>query len=182
MQSHSSQLLLYAKEANTLPHDLTQLTQLLYNIGLLDKPFLWQDKSLYTVGFNFLQLIHFLGCSPSIETTPSEKTSFCFVQFGDILPHIQFIQGLKHILPRCPHCRKNIHREEPIQFDALWQCSQCNKKTKVQQLNWRQSAGFSRFFITINNVFQYEAVPSDRLMNTLEQYSHCTWDYFYLST
>ena len=60
-----------------------------------------------------------------------------------------------------------------------WTCSSCGANAEASELNWRQGAGFGRFFMEIQNVFPGEAVPGDELLRALEASTGTPWTYFY---
>lgn len=50
----------------------------------------------------------------------------------------------------------------------------------MEQVNWRQSAGYASQFMLVHNIYLHEAVPGERLMASLQQCSdNKAWNYFY---
>jgi hypothetical protein len=82
-------------------------------IGLIGPPARVNKETFYPSGENFLQLISFLGCSPSIELEPpadplalavdSAAGRFCHV-FLSSTDTLRFRSGLHPPAPRCPQC------------------------------------------------------------------------------
>lgn len=177
-------LVLHPLDCNERPY-LKSLTDALKQLKFIDAP-LNDEPDTYLVGDNFLQLIIFLGCSPSVELAPSEEgKSFCHVSFIQPENTPQLITSKHTNNPRCPSCRKEMgdtantieqwQQDESIQ----WSCPDCDFSGETKDLNWRHSAGVVSFFIEVNNIFPNEAVPSDELMSALKKASNSEWGYFY---
>jgi hypothetical protein len=65
-------------------------------------------------------------------------------------------------------------------FDSHYRCRSCGEQHRLTDLDWRQGAGYGRFFIDINAIYPQEAVPSDKLLLALRDYSGRDWKYFYI--
>ncbi len=181
-----SQLLLHPVIAHIAPTDMSAVIDDLQQIGFIAHPLsLAIDKTAvyYQVGEHFLQLVPFLGCSPFIHTEPTDDNSpFCYVQFPSVSNTVQFIHGLTSTFPRCPHCKHTLTDQHLLNshWNDQYICPTCQTSSLLYQLNWRQAAGFSCCFITINNIYQHEAVPDIKLLKLLEKHTPCSWNYFYL--
>jgi hypothetical protein len=47
-------------------------------------------------------------------------------------------------------------------------------------MNWRQLAGFGRFFIEVWGIFPHEAVPTEKLLKQLASHTPgVSWSFFY---
>ncbi len=64
--------------------------------------------------------------------------------------------------------------------DYRWNCPECDKQSRPNELDWRQSAGFGRFFVEIWGIHPAEAVPGDALMETLGRSTDSRWGFFYV--
>ena len=64
--------------------------------------------------------------------------------------------------------------------DYRWNCPECDKQSRPNELDWRQSAGFGRFFVEIWGIHPAEAVPADALMETLGRSTDSRWGFFYV--
>lgn len=177
-------LVLHPLDCNEQP-DLKLLTDILQNLKFIESPLDGTPDS-YLVGDYFLQLIIFLGCSPSVELAPSEEgKSFCHVGFIQPENPPQLIISKHTNNPRCPSCRKemadtkNIIEQWQKDKSVQWSCSGCDFNGATKNLNWRHSAGVASFFIEVNNIFPNEAVPSDELMSALQEATNGEWRYFY---
>lgn len=183
----SASLILHVREPAYVPASITVIEQLLLQVGLIGKP--WGDSAQrrYLIGEHFLQLVTFLGCAPAIELAPpaNGNTEFCHVGISDITAVPGFMADSRDVLPRCPHCRKRYTNwQSAIQSwrrDPTYQtqCSTCQQKLSPMELDWRQSAGFGHFFISIFNIYPREAIPTEALLLALGKATDKTWDYFY---
>ncbi|WP_214660552.1 hypothetical protein [sulfur-oxidizing endosymbiont of Gigantopelta aegis] len=151
-------------------------------------------QSGYLIGSDFLQLITFLGCAPHIEIVIPEEASawkqFCHIEIQQYQQSIYY-KGLNNPKCSCPHCTARVAKNLPDSFkhDSQWQanklyieCPKCHEKSLVENLNWRHSGGFGAFFIVVNSIYPNEAVPTEKLLQILQQASKgvfASWDYFY---
>ena len=46
-------------------------------------------------------------------------------------------------------------------------------------LKWRQQGGYGRFSISIANIHPHEAVPAEKIFQTLKNITGFEWTYFY---
>jgi hypothetical protein len=132
-------------------------------------------------GEQFLQLIHFLGCSPKVALTVADATHgtpLCKVRFNQF-EDVRFVAAQRRSPPRCPHCRSQAAINEPT-VDEVYHCPDCHRHTPVHRLDWRQAAGFGRFFIEVSGIYPHEAVPAERLLQRLRDFSQGDWKYFYV--
>lgn len=177
-------LVLHPLDCNEQP-DLKVLTDALQNLKFIESP-LDGTPGSYLVGDDFLQLIIFLGCSPSVELAPSEEgKAFCHIRLIRPEDTPQFIISKHTNNPRCPSCRKEIINTKQVleqwnkDKSIQWSCPDCDFSGETKDLNWRHSAGTASFFIEVNNIFPNEAVPSDELMSVLQEATNSEWRYFY---
>ena len=184
----SASLVLYVRDPAYIPASFIEIEQALQQVGLIGQP--WGDDSQhrYLIGERFLSLVTFLGCAPAIELDPPAcgDAEFCHVGISEIYSTPQFLADSQDVLPRCPHCRKryegwqsaiNSWRTDPA-FQA--QCPACHKTMSPMEFDWRQSAGFGHFFVSIYNIYPREAIPTEALLLALGKTTNQTWDYFYI--
>lgn len=180
-----SNILLLTPADDTVP-DITNLREQLQQIGFIAEPFSFNGKGHYQPGEDLMTLLTFLGCSPVVSLGEPGKTGeeFCHIEFYGPFDENEFISGTNVKPLRCPKC---AHREtdwQPV-VDAWkrdrtpWQCPDCGNAISLEQLRWKKSAGFGRFFIKVWGIFESEAVPGDKLLATLKELTNCSWDHFY---
>ncbi len=145
-------------------------------------------RESYLVGERFFDLFLFLGCSPSIELAPSNQNPeapFCYIQ-------IESEEGCRvvagdNLKAACPECKVRYALEEVIHApqggggQPLISCRGCGTTTPADRVAWRKTAAPSGTRISIWNIFEGEAVPSDTLLGTLEQLTGAPWSYSYIS-
>lgn len=184
----SASLVLHARDPAFVPASVVEIEQVLRQLGLIGQA--WGDnrQHRYLIGERFLQLVTFLGCAPTIELEPSVNgdAEFCHVGLSDIYSTPRFMADSQGVLPRCPHCRKRyVDWQSAIQSwqsDAACQiqCPSCQKSLSPMELDWRQSAGFGHFFISIFNIYPREAIPTEALLIALHKATNQPWNYFYI--
>ena len=174
-------LLLHPDEPDWIPEDRVEFVNLLGELGLIDPATDAGETSDFSLGHRFSALVMFLGCSPNILIRPQDA--------GDgqpvsrlrchLYPDQRFLSASKAPSVRCPYCRAPANGVAPSVPDRSYSCPQCGSVSPVCALDWRQSAGFGRCFLEITGIYPHEAVPSDRLLETLRDYSGGVWRYFY---
>ena len=184
----SARLILHVRDPDYIPDSVAQIELVLLEMGLIGKPWGEASQQRYLIGDRFLQLVTFLGCAPAIELAPpgNGETAFCHVGISRFYPSARFLADVQVTLPRCPHCRKRFEDWQSAiqqwQANPAYQapCPACQKYVSPSELDWRQSAGIGRFFISIFNIYPREAIPTESLLHALAQATHQSWDYFYL--
>ena len=160
--------------------DNQQLLETLVSLQLINKEA--HSENHYLPGENFLSQITFLGCSPNINLAPVENENHCFIS---ILEHSSKTRCLGHtntVNPKCPGCKKRIANWKTENWKnpgQLCLCDKCSTKHLYAELNWKQECGFARCGFEISHIYPHEAVPTDQLLNALEQASGFKWDYCY---
>jgi len=177
-------LIFHPRQVDTFV-ELQLLVASLKAIGLLGEARESKDDASYYAGEQFLELLTFLGCSPVIALSPEEGERYCYVDI-ETFDAPQLLYGKQPFQPRCRHCRAPIPdwREQlGPQFDvatATVHCPQCGEETVLPRLNWKHSAGIGRQMIIIHNIYLHEAVPGEKLLQTLDALSPASnWEYFY---
>lgn len=184
----SASLVLHVRDVAYVPDSVTDIEQLLLQIGLIGEAWGNSSQHRYLIGDRFLQLVTFLGCAPAIELTPpaNGNTEFCHVGISNIYSTPRFLADSQDVLPRCPHCRKRYAdwqsaiqkwQAEPA---CQVQCPACHNNLSPMELDWRQSAGFGHFFVSIYNIYPREAIPTEALLLALSKATRQSWDYFYI--
>ncbi len=184
----NGRLILHPARPGAIPGSVSGLIKELQDIGLLASPLAPAPDNRFLAGGRFLQLITFLGCSPRIPLEPPADGSrdFCHVSLSGPSDDTRFVAGNMTAPPRCPGCgskipgwREMIETWRRDREGFQWLCPSCGAGSEAARLNWRQGAGFGRFFVEIHNVFPGEAVPGDELLRTLEASTGTPWVYFY---
>jgi hypothetical protein len=87
--------------------------------------------------------------------------------------------------PRCPGCRaaasewQQSLRLEHLEAASPCHCPSCERTLSAAELDWRQCAGFGRWFLEIWNIHPHEAVPAEALITALERVAGTPVRYFY---
>lgn len=169
--------------------DRTALVARLRETGLIDAGL---GTQRFRAGPRFLELIVFLGCSPYVRLGPEARgdanpRTFTYVQIPSAVAAPQLLWGQNTRPPRCPGCRREIPDwrlrllpREGTTPAPQWRCPGCGKMSRLQELNWRHGACLSGFPVSIWQVHEGEAVPSDGLLQMLEAQTGGRWDYCYL--
>ena len=147
--------------------DLGVLTSLFKKLKLVGS-FLSQNR--YATGENFLSLFTFMGCSPNIELEPQDNKPYCYIEI-DSAAEPQFTSGKNTKYPACPHCKTKLSNSS---------CSNCCENIDLTKLNWRKSAFIASSWITIGNIYELEAIPSDQLLDELEKETGMKWKPAYI--
>ncbi len=189
-------LILLPTDPDCTPVTIPALAGALRSIGLIGAAREINGTTFYPTGEQFLQLITFLGCSPTIELEPpddrqalaagSRDGRFChvFLESSDVL---RFRSDPGTPTPRCPQCRTSLAnwpailqawRDDPV--NDHWRCPQCSASGSITGLGFRKSAGFGRSFVEIRGIYPAEAVPGDALLTALKRLSGCTWSTIYI--
>jgi hypothetical protein len=174
-------LLLHADDACLVPDDQSALVHLLTDLGLTGDT--WEDEREYGFwpGQQFLSLVMFLGCSPLVGFDPhqaGEGQPVCRLLMHSY-SDVKFLSTTPCPAGRCPHCRTGLKVAQDAPHDGVYTCPGCGRSAVVSDLDWRQGAGFGRFFIEIRGIYPHEAVPTDKLLDTLRDSSGTNWRYFY---
>lgn len=193
--------------------DPAQVLNCLKTIGLLGLPLDTgspdgHDTNAYFTGDHYLELVNYLGCSPSVAFEPapdnhpgnqSGDPAFCHIRL-----HVSTQPGIINCRaqpkkPQCPHCNKPLASWQPGHGTAVQDpsrnlatshnnaltdlhCENCGNSASPHLFNWRKSAGVACIFVEITDIFPREAVPQDNLLNALENATGYRWQHFYACT
>lgn len=164
--------------------------EVLRELGLIGAPFRLDGRQHYGTGPGFLDHISFLGCAPCIELdapatdpeTAARAGWFCHFQLSETgaQPRLRLRPGQR---PRCRTCRRDIDPAvfaDPAGVGEGIVCPGCGRNTEPMQLLWRQAGGYAALFLDIWGIHTAEAVPGDRLLDSLGRLSRCAWTFFYI--
>jgi len=129
-------------------------------------------------GRNLMDYITFLGCSPSLKLGDFESTIRLF--------HFESKTGLggeSIETIRYPDCKHPLENSTKLLTDYseqnFYKCPVCGSSGKIDTINWRKTAGFSNLFIEISQIFPKEAIPADKLLDSLKTLTGTNWKWFY---
>jgi hypothetical protein len=185
--SEIARLLLYPVDRNQLP-DANKLLKILKDISFIGEPFEAGGGERYLAGEHFFQYLSFLGCSPAIALAPDageaiEPGRFCHIMMAEY-PEPVARYGLDTVIPRCPSCRQRLEqaRERLADWKAgtVQACPACGESISPDQLAWKRTAVFGRFFLEIWNIYPGEAVPADSLLQKISVLTAGEWSYAYI--
>lgn len=182
-------LILHAGDPDHPPPESTRLVQALRELGLIAAPLPDQSLAWYA-GADFLSLVIFLGCSPQVEFRPIDAGQaaagrFCHVHYQWQEAGPVFRSSAGRLQPRCSVCRgplevgQELVRDWPSGRVVTVCCAGCGRTLQAPELDWRQCAGFGRWFLEIWNIHPHEAVPTEALITRLEQVTDTPVRYFY---
>lgn len=177
---NSARIIFCPKNLQDSPKDISAIVDALQQINLIDNAF---ENNKYYTGKDFLSLLTFLGCSPNINLSPDDGDHYCYIEFSQIKHHPEILGYTTSVSPRCPNCKHKIKTWQNINN---WQlantklvCEACDHSYAISDLKWRQEGGYGLFSISIMNIHPHEAVPSDKLLQTLQNATNFEWNYFY---
>jgi hypothetical protein len=183
---HTGRLILTPEDPYFVPPQPDAILSSLREIDLIGSPL--ENGQGNLLGEAFMQLVTFMGCSPAIQLEPGKAgEAFCHLLSQGPYPKPRLIEGKNTQPPRCSACRKRINDWRTLfqdwsEKEAGWtfSCPHCHQHQDPAKLDFRQSAGCGRFFLSIENIFPQEAIPSPSLLKTLQQESEMQpWCYFY---
>lgn len=181
-------LILHPKDPFAPLPEADALETALREIGFVGEAFDYGGQQHFKPGGNYLSLLTFLGCSPVISLGEPGKTGdeFAHVRIENH-PEARLFAGDNVKPPRCPGCgqreegwKEKVKAWEDDPAGYRWQCGKCGESYPLHALRWRQSAVFGRLMIKIWGVFESEAVPADKLMNTLQSATGIPWQHSYV--
>ena len=138
----------------------------------------------FDLGENFLHLITFLGCSPTIFSDDDSQDKDIFIS---IVQHdaIKFAHSSSVPPARCPHCNKTDKNWQ--QYFKHWtdnsgttaSCPQCGESFNFTEMKWKKNGGYGKLLIQIHGVQEQLAVPNQALLDELEKNTNTKWIYFF---
>ena len=192
----ANKLILLPTDAHAGIEDCSQLAATLQHAGLISSVREYQGGRFYPSGDRFLQLISFLGCSPSIELDPPQDSTrldqaiaegrFCHVQLvcGPTL-HLRADRQTRP--PRCPACGRPImdwstfiKHWQANPADTAWSCADCGKHARLTDWDFGKTAGLGKVLVEISGIYPAEAVPTGALLQVLTGLTGSPWRYIYI--
>ena len=179
---------MYATKLDYFPNDISFFIAQCREIQLISNPASNLGRNHFNVGNDFLEKIIFMGCSPYLKMLPDNDRDidYCSVYIPDKEENITFITSTNNQGPRCPICRKLITNDSELWKDWVIgnenkniTCNHCDTSTYIKNLDWRKNAGVVNFALRISNIFPKEAIPTDLLLNQLNEITGVGWKYFY---
>jgi hypothetical protein len=184
MTHHTGRLVLAPMDSNLAP-DRTLLTDALAREGFLG-PALGPGLDTYAVGENFLQLVAFTGCAVQVEINPegAPDRPFCHVRIAGPYPAPLTLVGRNTRPPRCPACRARLGDWRRLldhsAFGRGVSCPACARRSPLYTWDWKETGGFARLSVWVEEVFPGEAAPTDALMQLLARATGSAWRHFYV--
>ncbi len=187
-------LVLHPQNADYAPESSEMIQKILFETGFIAESQSLPDSRTrdtgqsFLAGEQFLQLLTFMGCSPSINLVPQHEADrdYCHIVLSPVHAHVHFRSHERDVFARCPECGRRDanwpvliecwHRDRSQQE---YVCPHCHKSTSLYDLRWRQVAGFGRFFIDVFSIFPQEGIPSKHLMAALGDACVQPWTYFF---
>lgn len=141
-----------------------------------------RDDSLLLPGPKFMSLVTFLGCSPTVSNATTGETQTAneyYIEVAGSSKSAVAICGTTQQPPRCPRCKQVVSNwsdsSETGEIDLV--CAKCGFSSQWGGWDWRHQAGFGRQWINIWGVYEGEAVPGEKLLNSLQEISGFSWNY-----
>jgi hypothetical protein len=174
-------LFLCPEDARWQPAAVGEFAGFLRTLGLLGSGWPSGASHEYVAGREFLKLVMFLGCAPRVLLDPEcagPGRTVCAVR---LICYDDPVLLTSVPLPavRCASCRSLVASLTDLEPDTHYCCRHCGNQSPLRQLDWRQGAGYGRFFLEISGVYPHEAIPSDQLLLELQSYSCCKWTHFF---
>jgi len=172
-------LVLYAALAD---HEVPaqSLVALLSSNGLIGRAL---SEHKFLAGDRFFQSISFLGCSPSIALQPQQGEVYLRIEISSFVRPVLFCAPRAHT-PLCRHCGRPFLEDWPLRInqstDGNMVCKSCDLPNRIEQLNFRRRACYSRSVVAFSPVFESEAVPSEQLMQALQSEFATPFRYAYI--
>ena len=138
----------------------------------------------YETGDDFLHLITFLGCSPTLFANDDSDELKTFIS---ITQHYTIQFGNSSPIPpaRCPHCKKT-DKNWPDYFQhwstdnsTTENCPHCKQDFNFAQMKWKKNGGYGQLFIQIHGIQEQLAVPNQSFIDKLESLTNTNWEYFF---
>lgn len=187
MPNHTGRLVLAPRDPGCGP-DRPRLILALASAGFLG-PALGPGDDAYAVGEHFLHLVTFAGCAVRLEIEPGAGSDrpFCHVRIAGPYPEPLPLIGRNTRPPRCPTCRAPLRDWRDALAGptaagrtAALPCPACETLSPARAWDWKESGGFARLWLGVEEVFPGEAAPTDALMQILAEAALTPWRHFYL--
>ena len=135
---------------------------------------------LFLTGPELFRHISFLGCAPQIPLTPGESEQFLRIYLPR-LKRAQLFAADNARIPVCLHCRTPYTgwRAELKAGKQALRCEHCGEQTASTDLKLGKRACYSQHVVQIAPVFEGEAVPTQILLDALENHFDAPFAYAY---
>jgi len=178
---YSPRLLLYPAVIQDSLSDYQTLRQALIDLKLIHAAKNENDE--YLLADECLNLLTFLGCAPSIHLSPQDGETFCYVKFNTITEYADCLGYVDSFKPNCSSCKIKLTQwRDEINWQqglSILTCPACGHKKTLQDIRWRKEAAYARCGFYIANIHPHEALPADKLLDTLQKISGFKWAYAY---
>lgn len=175
-----ARLIICPKTSTDAPAELPEIIKALKDIGLIAEEFSNND---FYAGDSFINLISFLGCSPNIQLSPEDGDQFCFIHISETTTDSQHLGHCRSVSAKCPNCKTKIKDWKSANNwqsgNSQYSCQQCDTQSILADLKWCHEAGYGRLSISIVNIHPHEAVPAEKVLQTLNNVCGFEWTYFY---
>lgn len=180
------QLIFYPDQPGWCPAQPDVLPMALDALGVIGACCNQTAEQRYLIGPRFLQYLTFMGCAPAVQFEPQADVPFIHWHLSPCLAQPRWVIDMQQAQPKCGHCRSrmaNWREQLAFQPDSLEAaqlvCSNCQSSNHLPELDWRNGAGYARQFISVLNIYPKEALPTDALLQGLQQQTGIRWKYFY---
>lgn len=159
-------LTLYPPATGASP-DSTELAGLLAELGLIGAPC---GPQTYLAGKRFFDHITFLGCSPRLALRPEAGDDHLRIELFALATPRLFASANAHT-PLCPECRQALADWRTViaqSKNGQMNCGHCGAVIPIDVLNFRRRACYARTLVRISPVFESEAIPTETLLDSIE--------------
>jgi len=137
-------------------------------------------------GPEFMKLLTFMGCSPSIGSGLQESDYNNYsIEICVQNNETALLVRSRLRSPVCPRCGAQnndtvvVDQVEEAQGVVAWRCPGCHAKLPVTDINWRHRLAVATDYIVVHGVHDGEVIPSDRLLEYLTKVTGVGWSYCY---
>ena len=163
------------------------LANTLSALGLIGQQINAHWPQRFYIGDRFLLHLNFMGCAPALEFVPNDTnlpnwSTFTYISlYGPWLAARCLIDPMM-AKPACPHCGKRhaLADHARLFIDMALACPHCQTTAPIEKWDWREFGGCGRQFFSIVNVYPKEALPTQDLLNQLQEVTQLEWRYFYV--
>lgn len=175
----NASLIFYPNDPSWIPGNHDDVVRSLSELKLISDK-IENEKHYYTAGDKFLDYIAFMGCSPNINFSPGDSTDkYSYINLATVSDTVSVITSQHTRAPRCQKCGGVLKNWQDQITQQQLECTSCGQTSPPWTYDWRNTAGFCRFYIEITEIYPKEAIPQDILLERLENKLGVNWQYFY---